>query len=447
MASRGRAAPYCVRVLEVDPQPVRRRPPLWLTGSAVIAASIVVMNLGTYGFTVLAARILGPREYGVLASLMGLLLVLNVLSLGLQATAARRVAAAPGQRAAVERDVLAASRRAAVALGLVALAASPVVTVVLHFDSPWEAVLLAVGSVPLTLMGAQAGLLQGDRRWGPLAAVYLAVGLGRLGLGLLGMLLLEDATGAMLGVAAGNVVPTLVGWWLLRRRPAHPAPDPEGVSSSAPTPSPGDARAPGARSVAREVLHNSHALLAFFAVANADVIAARITLGERDAGLYAGGVILAKAVLFLPQFVVVIAFPDMASRAAGRLHMGGLAVVGAIGLAAAGAAAALPSVTVAFVGGAQYTALAGSVWAFAVLGGVLAMLQVLVYDVVARQHRRSVWLLWLALAVVGASVPFLDRLRSLLLTVITVDVLVLLVLLAVGLRRPASVRPLASVET
>ena len=39
---------------------------------------------------------------------------------------------------------------------------------------------------------------------------------------------------------------------------------------------------------------------------------------DHDAGLYAGGLILAKAVLFLPQFVVVVAFPSMstAERAA-----------------------------------------------------------------------------------------------------------------------------------
>ena len=53
-----------------------------------------VMNVTTYGFTILAARLLGPAEYGALAAVMGLLLVVNVLSLGLQATGARRVCAA-----------------------------------------------------------------------------------------------------------------------------------------------------------------------------------------------------------------------------------------------------------------------------------------------------------------------------------------------------------------
>ena len=43
------------------------------------------------------------------------------------------------------------------------------------------------------------------------------------------------------------------------------------------------------------------------------MIVARNVLTDHDAGLYAGGLILTKAVLFLPQFVVVIAFPSMST--------------------------------------------------------------------------------------------------------------------------------------
>ncbi len=68
-----------------------RRLPSWLVGSGVIALAMGVMNVTTYGFTIVAARVLGPREYGALGALMGLLLIVNVASLGLQATGARRV--------------------------------------------------------------------------------------------------------------------------------------------------------------------------------------------------------------------------------------------------------------------------------------------------------------------------------------------------------------------
>ena len=73
---------------------------------AVIAVAMAVMNVTTYAVTILAARLLGPAEYGALAAVMGLLLVLQVLSLGLQATAARRVSASSEPDTALHREVL-----------------------------------------------------------------------------------------------------------------------------------------------------------------------------------------------------------------------------------------------------------------------------------------------------------------------------------------------------
>ena len=68
---------------------------------------MAVTNITTYGFVILAARVLGPAEYGALAAVMGVLLVVNVLSLGLQATGARRVSAAPERAPEIEHEVLA----------------------------------------------------------------------------------------------------------------------------------------------------------------------------------------------------------------------------------------------------------------------------------------------------------------------------------------------------
>jgi Kef-type K+ transport system membrane component KefB len=51
--------------------------------------------------------------------------------------------------------------------------------------------------------------------------------------------------------------------------------------------------------VRRETLHGAHALLAFFAMTNADAVLARVVLDEHASGLYAAGLIVAKAALFL----------------------------------------------------------------------------------------------------------------------------------------------------
>lgn len=114
---------------------------------------MAVMNVTTYGFQIVAARLLGPPEYGALAGLMALLLVLSVLQLGLQATAARRIAAEPDHVAQIERTILAVTYRAALALGALTLLAFPAVWLLLRLNDPVPAVLLAAATVPMTVMG------------------------------------------------------------------------------------------------------------------------------------------------------------------------------------------------------------------------------------------------------------------------------------------------------
>jgi O-antigen/teichoic acid export membrane protein len=268
-------------------------------------------------------------------------------------------------------------------------------------------------------MGAQAGVLQGERRWGPLAGIYVAVGLGRLVFGAIGLLLAANTLGAMAGVAVGALVPVVIGAVALRR--------------------PGRERLRGAAhrserwaegGVLREVGHNSHALLAFFALSNVDVVTARITLDEHQAGLYAGGLILAKAVLFLPQFIVVLAFPSMASGASrDAARRNSLLLVLGLGVLVVAGVAVLHTIAVEFVGGQAYSEIGSLLWAFAALGTLLAMLQVMVYDAVARQNRSAVYLVWAALVAVLCAIPFVSTVEEWLTAVAIADASALLLLM------------------
>lgn len=411
------------------------RLPPWLLSSGIIALAMGISNLGTYGFTIVAARLLGPSEYGALAAVMALLLIVNVASLGLQATGARRVSAAPGERDRIEADILAATYRSAVAMGLACLLLSPVVAAVLKLDSWLTAALIAATAVPLTIMGGQAGILQGERRWFPLAGVYVALGLGRIGGGTLGLVIGGDPRSAMIGVAVGAVLPVAVGSTALghHKRPSESTGHLGtgiGVGRS--------------RRVLREFVHNSHALLAFFALSNADVLVARVVLDDHVAGLYAGGLIMAKAVLFLPQFVVVVAFPSMAEGVEGTTKaLRALGVVLVIGLSATLGAWVLEGLAVQFIGGAAYAELGSLLWAFAGIGTIWAMTQLLIYNVVAQQNRRAVAVVWTALAALLVLSSSVDSLEQLLVTVAVVEALALaaLIFLAVkgaGRSTPAS---------
>lgn len=355
-----------------------------LRSGSSIAVAMAVMSIATYGFTMIAARMLGPGSYGALVAMMNTLLVVSVLQLGLQATAARRISSQPDSVAQIEESILRVTWRASLVLGAAMLLISPLVDRVLRLDSLPTAMIMALTAVPMTMMGGQAGILQGERRWYPLAVLYIANGVPRLVIGVALMTWRPDELTAIIGVALGQVVPVLVGWWTLRH---HRQPG-QGTS---------DHRV---RPIVRETLHNSQALLAFFALSNLDILIARNVLDDHASGLYAGGLILSKAVLFLPQFVVVVAFPNMSTAGERRRALTrSLLAVAVLGLCAILGALLLPNLAMIFVGGSEYAAIEPRLWMFALLGTLLSMLQLLVYAVIARQGRHSIHLVWLTLLV------------------------------------------------
>ena len=155
----------------------------FLRSGSSIAVAMAVMSVSTYAFTIIAARILGPGSYGALVAMMNTLLVIGVLQLGLQATAARRISAEPDHVAQIEESILRVTWRAALALGVLLLLLTPVINHVLRLDDLKTPIVMALTAVPMTMMGGQAGILQGERRWWPLAVLYVANGVPRLLIG------------------------------------------------------------------------------------------------------------------------------------------------------------------------------------------------------------------------------------------------------------------------
>jgi O-antigen/teichoic acid export membrane protein len=378
---------------------------------------MAITNVGTYAFQIVCARMLGPSQYGAVASMMALLMVLSVVQLGLQATAARRVSAAPPDVASIERTNHHTTWRAAVLLGILSVAAAPAVWQLLRLDGVLPAILLGLCVVPVTVMGGQAGVLQGERRWLPLSVVYLAVGVPRVILGGGLLLLWQTETSAMLGVLLGAWIPVLVGSYALRaRRRADADPHEHEVR----------------RDVLKETVGSSLALLAFVALSNLDVVVARTVLNDHLAGLYAGGLIVTKAVLFLPQFAVVVLFPSMSAEKESRAAvLRGLAFLGGLGAACTVATYLLSGFALVFIGGDEYAEVQDRLWLFAVLGGLLAVLQLLVYAGLAKRGRMTKYLIAagvLAMVLAGATASSVTGLAVRVAVVDAVMVALLLVL-------------------
>lgn len=371
-----------------------------LAGAGLVAASITAMNVATYGFTLAAARLLAPEHFGELTALMGIILVGNVVALGLQATTARRLATRsdPVRQAAVIRAARRATGIAAAAVTGLVIVLSPVLRWALDLTSWWSPLLVAATLAPLTVFGTQAGIAQGTRRWGRLAVLYAAMGGGRLVFGALAILVEARPDAAMVGVLIGTLAPVAVGWGLLRSDTSARRQRPAAAS----------------RSILGETLHGSHALLAYFALTNADAVLARVVFDPQDSGVYAAGLIVTKACLFLPQFITIVAFPDLARADDTRARRIAAGLIAALGSCVVLGTWLLPDLALAFVGGAEYEEVRTLLPLFALEGSAFALLHLLLYDALARRSRLITAVLWVALvAAAGVALGTVDRIGPL----------------------------------
>ena len=402
----------------------------FLGGGGGIIVGTAVMNVCTFGFTIVAAGILDTASYGAFFALLNLLMVVSVVNMGLQTTAARRIVADPGAVATIERAILRVGYATALAVGGVLLLLSPAVMWLLQLDSVVPALVLAGLAVPTTVMGAHVGILQGEKRWVALSWLYVLAGIPRIaGLALLWWRPTDSI--ALFGSGLGYIAPVVFGWWVLRRPRAAARPD-DAVATSAETTSPWP--------VLRESMHSAQALLAFFALANVDIVVARHVLSDQASGLYAVGLLVAKIMLYLPQFVVIVMFPSLATAHERRRAVlrGTTAILG-LGAACTLGVLLLAGVAADLLHSEKLQAVEGHLWLFAVLGTLLSITQLLVYATLARRGRRSIHLVWAALVVSVVAGSQTATPTQLLSVMIGVTVVLTAVLSAISLRSDASV--------
>ena len=292
---------------------------------------------------------------------MAVLLVVSVVQLGIQATAARRISADPEHVAQIEREVLRLSATAPPWWsGGLLLLADPA-------DRPAAA----------PRQPARGGLRRAlPRSRSPSSAASSACCRASAAGGRWRCCTSRAASpGWSLGTAlilwrptelrpwrvswSARSVPVVLGVYALRRDPRRRA---------------WSASTTRRRPIAREILGSSQTLLAFLVLMNCDVDRWPATSSTSTTpGCTPAGLILTKAMLFLPQFVVVVAFPSMATAHERRRALfRGLTFILVLGAAGVLACALLPGLALVFVGGAEYAEIRDLLWLFAVLGTVLS---------------------------------------------------------------------------
>jgi O-antigen/teichoic acid export membrane protein len=359
----------------------RGRLPTQVAGTGAVAVGTLVANALGYALTFIAARVLGPAEFGAFGALLALVIADSVAALAVQATTARATAkgqpVVPGVRAGLT---------IAVAVGLVLALISPLLREFLQLSSVVPAVAVAVGIVALTATAPALGIVQGAERFPLLAVMVAGQALLRVAGGLTGMAIEPTAAGALVGIAVGLIVAG-IGCWLVARPPV----------------SPGEAHA--LASSVRSTIASGGMLLGFVMLTNADVFLARHVLPAQQSGLYAAGSIFTKIAFWLPQFVPLVAFPALTDpgRRRSAVRLGLLAVVGC-GVVLVGGVAVLSEFAVAIVAGDQYMALSQWVAWFTALGALLAVAQLLVYAHLASGDRLTTAVIWAIFAAYVATV-------------------------------------------
>jgi O-antigen/teichoic acid export membrane protein len=348
------------------------RPGTLLAGSTLVAVGLAVGQLLGYLLNVLGARILGPSGYGELGALLGLVLIGNVVALAVQTVSSRRTSV--GETTPALLTPLGV--RFGVAEATVFLVLVPLLALTLDLDVVSLAA-VSLGFLPLTAAGVALGVTQGASRFPRLSLQYAVLAAARTGLALAALLVWHDVRAVTLALLVGGVAA-----WLLVARLA-------GISAWAWAGTP--------RGVATETLHVSHALVAMFTFTSVDVLLARSFLDADPAGQYAAGGILIKIAFWLPQAVVVAAFPRMSVRETGALRRSAV-LVGGIGAALVLAAALLGPTVLPWVLGSGYPTAAQHAWVFVLVGVLESLAYLVVFDRLAGRDRNAVWVVWAGVA-------------------------------------------------
>ena len=355
-----------------------------------------VANGLTYLSTLLLSRLLGPVDYGAAAAVLGIVLIGSVPGIALQQVAARRTALAPTPLSMrLEGQTLDDAFALTVATLAVGLLLAPPLTGFLHLSSIRIMLWVAVSITPVPALSAAQGLLQGARRFGQLSVLFVTTAALRL----VGAVVAAAAGFGVEGVVAGTALAGVLATWLAVRLTGHGLRSRHG----------GGRRLVTELTALREVLAVVPVVGGLLLLANSDVLLARHYLDARAAGTYAAGSIVTKGAFWAPQFISVLSFSRLAdpTRSRGTLQRA-VAMVAALEVGGVILAAALGRPVVQVVLGDHYGDLAPRLWLFALLGGMLALAQLLITAGVAARRRGLGTRVWLC---IGAQVALVAGFR------------------------------------
>lgn len=320
-----------------------------------IASSVV--NLSNFVFHMYATRHLKPEEYGVLATLLAIVMIFTLPAYSLQMTVTKKTAAfkARGEHGAIEHLF----KRATVWFFILAIAAfgflfaaSGFIKDFFHIDD--RVLILILGGILVIgfILPVVRGVLQGLQKFIGLGVVLVTDALLRLGFLIAFVAAGLGVRGALGTTMCSTAVAYAAGLFLLNKIFTYKEKDAHLITK---------------RELFGYAIPVLVANLGFSFLGYIDLFMVKHFFSESQAGLYAVTSIIGKAFLFFPVAVVMALFPKVAehtelNKDTGKMLVKSLILTGAVSFAGIVFCFFFPEfVLLMLTGGGKYYEIAGIV--------------------------------------------------------------------------------------
>jgi len=329
-----------------------------VAGGLVLFVGTMVANFGNYLFHLVMGRMLGPVDYGVLASLISLTYLFAIPVGALNWTTIKYVSTLRGERKFGEISLFYSwLNQKLIIFGLVGflclLLLSPWLKTFLHLESFLPLWLVIGASIISIYLMINTAVLQGYLRFGMMSISSTTQAGVKLIIGPFLILAGLRVLGATFAIFISLTFGYLLTFFFVKRQLSQ---KPKGKIN--------------AREIFDYMLPVFFWTLAFISLYTTDIVLARHFLSPQEAGYYAALATLGKIIFFASSPIVMVMFPLVSEKHANGQKYGqylylSLALVCLVCLGITSLYCLFPRLMVSLLYGQQYLAAAPFLWLFA----------------------------------------------------------------------------------
>lgn len=343
-----------------------------ITGSSVMLVGSLIASFGNYLYHLLMGRMLGPVDYGVLASLISVFYLLSIPVAALVLVIVKYVSAFRGKKqlATVNFFYKLVNRKMLIfgSIGfLIFLIFSSLISSFLHLESNVLLIIIGLASFIGIFSSVNLATLQGFLRFGWYTIVNIISVVVKLILAIFLVYLSYRVFGAILAMLAGAVVSYLLALFYVGKIIGTKKKR-EGVDG---------------REVVSYALPVFFSILAFTSLYTTDIVLARHFLSPQEAGFYAALATLGKIIFFASNPIVLVMFPMVSEKHAnGKKYINllnlsfGLVFIVCLGIS--GVYFLFPKLMINILYGRQYLPASSYLWLFAIFLSLYSLSSLLV---------------------------------------------------------------------